>query len=103
MLETQDSLIGGHPILDFINTVEDQDKSRLVSHIHNWQSFLNWVELSYLFNAQQKASLHKYDQAESNVALAKLHATRETLYAMFKDLVSKSTPHKIPKPIEIGI
>jgi len=103
MIKTQDSFIGGHPILDFINTVEDQDKSRLVSHIHDWQSFLNWIELSPLFNAQHKASLHKYGQAESNAALIELHMIREAFHVMFKDLLSRPTNHEIPKPIELGI
>jgi predicted RNA-binding Zn ribbon-like protein len=113
MLEAQDSFIGGHPILDFINTVEDQDKSRLVSHIHDWQRFLNWIEHSTLFNAHHKAALIQYDEAESNRVLTELHTTRDALYAMFNHLLSTSDSsaitsqeihqQKIPQKIEASI
>lgn len=103
MFETQDSFIGGHPILDFINTVEDQGKTRLTSYIYDWQRFLNWTDLSPIFNKHHKAVLTNYDEAKSKAVLIELHTMRESLYAMFKGLLSNPDNNEIPKQIENNI
>ena len=61
MLDIQNSFIGGHPILDFINTVEDQDKNRFKSQIGDWQSLLSWIGASPFFNAHHKMVLAGYE------------------------------------------
>lgn len=103
MLDTQNSFIGGHPILDFINTVEDQDKNRFKSQIGDWQSLLSWIGASPFFNAHHKMVLAGYDEAKANALLVELHTIREALYIMFKDLLSNSSNNEIPNQIESGI
>ncbi|EAQ67056.1 hypothetical protein MED121_14050 [Marinomonas sp. MED121] len=103
MLDTQNSFIGGHPILDFINTVEDQDKNRFKSQIGDWQSLLSWIGASPFFNAHHKMVLAGYDEAKANALLVELHTIREALYIMFKDLLSNSSNNEIPNQIESSI
>lgn len=45
--------VGGHPALDFLNTVEDQDKSRVQSRFETFEDFLSWGVIAGLFTAAE--------------------------------------------------
>lgn len=85
---TQDEHIGGHPILDFINTVEDSEKTRFQSRIANWSLFLQWIELSELFNETQRRKLNSLSESEASCLLAQVHDVREEIYHTLLDSIS---------------
>lgn len=88
VLLTESSFIGGHRILDFVNTVEDQDKRRSLNALASWSSFIAWGEHSTMFNAGQVAALKSVtNQAQQNILLIEIEAIKEQLYQRFKLLV----------------
>lgn len=41
-------LIGGHPLLDFVNTVGDEAKTRSIEWLPDWSAFRSWAACSKL-------------------------------------------------------
>lgn len=77
-----DTLVGGHPLLDFLNTVQNQDKERTDSTISDWPSFVLWSKSASLFNSNQIDSLEhsELSESESVKLLADIHELRELIY-----------------------
>ncbi|WP_036229080.1 CGNR zinc finger domain-containing protein [Marinobacterium jannaschii] len=75
------AFVGGHPVLDFINTVEDVDKSRTISRIARWPEFCAWANASTMFNSEQLNGLKDLaKQTDTSVILQRLHRLRELQY-----------------------
>ncbi|UTW04895.1 CGNR zinc finger domain-containing protein [Amphritea atlantica] len=88
-LWNEDAFIGGHPALDFVNTVEDQDKRRDSSRISDWASFLGWAQVSSVFSEEQMNVLeNEIQQADISTLLTNIHELRETAYAALNCIVS---------------
>lgn len=103
MPSVDDMFIGGHPVLDFLNTVEDQSKSRLISRIADWPSFLDWANASPIFSETQIIALKGIDEIEATNLLEQIHKIRESQYAMITCFLSNQENHVISKTIEAGI
>ncbi len=103
ILNTNDLFIGGHPILDFINTVEDPFKSRDISRINDWTSFLEWAHCSAIFNEVQCIALKERGEMDTTHLLEQIHKMRESQYAMFSSLISDQGSHVMSKTVETGI
>ncbi len=81
------SFLGGHPTLDFINTVVDQDKDRGCSSIAQWEHFLEWVSASGMFTDVQIKAFHQIvSSAEQEQLLKVIHKLREKEYAVLSDI-----------------
>jgi len=75
------AFVGGHPILDFINTVDDVDKSRSVSRIANWGDFCGWAQGSSMFEDEQHRALEDLTQkVATDPLLEQIHRLRENQY-----------------------
>ncbi|SEQ69443.1 Putative stress-induced transcription regulator [Amphritea atlantica] len=104
-LWNEDAFIGGHPALDFVNTVEDQDKRRDSSRISEWASFLGWAQVSYVFSEEQMNVLeNEIQQTDISTLLRNIHDLRETAYAALSGIASgeKQTDDALQK-LEEGI
>ena len=40
------AFVGGHPALDFLNTVDDHGKTRTINSIADWERFVGWSQAS---------------------------------------------------------
>ncbi|WP_428033357.1 CGNR zinc finger domain-containing protein [Amphritea sp.] len=88
----EDAFIGGHPALDFVNTVDDQDKCRDSSRISDWPGFLGWANASSLFSEQQMNALeNEIQQTDITTLLTSIHELRETAYASLSGIASGET------------
>ncbi|MEH6578974.1 MAG: CGNR zinc finger domain-containing protein [Amphritea sp.] len=101
----EDAFIGGHPTLDFVNTVDDQDKSRKLSRLADWADFLSWAQASSLFSEEQMHALeNEIQQTEISTLLTKIHKLRETEYAALSGVVSgDKAPNAAMLKLEEGI
>jgi len=80
--------IGGHPALDFLNTVNDTGKSRNQSKIADWASFTGWCVESKMFNSAQLDSIAgtTFPSAHDPL-LNKVHIIREHAYCAFTAII----------------
>jgi predicted RNA-binding Zn ribbon-like protein len=81
---TDASFLGGHPVLDFVNTVGGRTKDRDVERLREFVDAVDWahaadmidnVEREYLLTRARRAP------AEADEALAELRTQREALHA----------------------
>lgn len=80
---TEDDFIGGHFILDFLNTVGDESKSRDVNRIASWNELISWLQQARLINNQEADWIHeRFKNKDLNSALEKLLKFRELAYAV---------------------
>ena len=78
---SDDVFVGGHPALDFINTVQNQDKERAVSAIADWPSFTQWTQAASLFTTEQVHALTALpDSKETSALLSAIHDFRECVF-----------------------
>lgn len=100
-----DAFIGGHGILDFVNTVDDQDKQRENSRIADWPRFIHWANAASLFNQTQLQALeHDISTVEGSNLLVTIHRLRESMYQALRSIaVGDETPNALPQPLESTI
>ena len=72
--------VGGHPALDFINTVADTGKTRLGDKIGSWEALRDWVGGAGLLSKQELAAFLQDPELDDDGALARLHDLREQAY-----------------------
>lgn len=99
MMKSDDRFVGGHAILDFVNTVKDQEKSRNLSVFNDFSSFLQWSNDASIFNEDEVNALVKLDDTLEGEALARIHLVREMLYSYFVDLIPPHTGSCIMSPV----
>lgn len=73
---TEEDFIGGHVVLDFVNTVDNPDKVRSSSRLVSWSDFSSWSVASGLFTARPPKP------ADEDGILAEVHDLRETVYGV---------------------
>lgn len=72
--------VGGHPALDFINTVADTGKTRVSDKIGNWDAVRKWAGGSGLLPEQELAAFFQDASLDDDDELARLHRFREQAY-----------------------
>jgi len=93
---TVEAFIGGHPALDFLNTVDNHDKTRSDSRIGDWPGFLAWAAEAQLFTAEERRRLTSVKPAHHPGLLGELHSFRETCYAVVSALAAERYPPARP-------
>jgi len=81
---TAAAFVGGHPVLDFVNTVGGRTKDRDVELFHEFADAVDWAHADDLLDTDERESLlarAKRDPADADAALAELRAQREALHA----------------------
>jgi predicted RNA-binding Zn ribbon-like protein len=72
--------VGGHPALDFLNTVADTAKTRDADKLVDWPAVHAWAERSELLAPADLARLSRHARLDDADALAALHRFREEAY-----------------------
>ena len=87
------TFVGGHPALDFTNSVSDSDKSRKKSRIGDWDQFKSWAHAANVF---PEGDLKRIDTVTSSAKhqsiLDEVHNLREATYNMLSSIVSGDAP-----------
>ncbi|WP_421856590.1 CGNR zinc finger domain-containing protein [Marinomonas sp.] len=85
-----DTLVGGHPLLDFLNTVQNQNKERSDSTISDWSSFVLWSKSASLFSPSQIESLEQSEVSlhESVKLVTGIHDLRELIYNALAQVIT---------------
>lgn len=90
---SETTFVGGHPALDFLNTVSDQGKTRDHSEIADWSSFVAWAGASNLFTAAELRTLKALGDSRVHASvLAEVHRLRETAHAVLSKLAADGPP-----------
>lgn len=69
---------GGHIALDFVNTIDNTDKSRTLNALPDWQTLTSWARKCRLVSEEEEQSLRSSGDQETE--LQKLCEFRETLW-----------------------
>jgi len=93
---TEATFVGGHPAIDFLNTVSDHGKTRNSSRIAEWESFVNWSQAAGLFSEYELRALATIrGREERRAKLAKIHNLREIAHAVLSAIAARTTPPKM--------
>lgn len=96
-----DVFVGGHPALDFINTVQNQDKERSVSAIGDWTSFIQWTRAASLFTSEQVQKLTSLPESdETEALLGAIHDFRELVFMALRGQLESKQPNDAFKQLE---
>ncbi|MER7176067.1 CGNR zinc finger domain-containing protein [Streptomyces mesophilus] len=89
-------LIGGHPVLDFANTVAWRlDTARAADRVHGFEAWVRWAVASGLLTADRAEALLRSETADSastRAAIAALTDLRATLWPLLDALVDGEEP-----------
>jgi predicted RNA-binding Zn ribbon-like protein len=84
--------VGGHPALDFLNTVADTEKTRETDKVGDWPAFRAWATASGLLSEGERKRFLQRPSLDSESALAALHRFREDAYAVLVALAKNDRP-----------
>ena len=82
--------VGGHPVLDFINTVADTGKTRLSDKIGNWDAVRKWACGAGLLSKGELAAFMQDPSLDDDGELARLHRFREQAYEAMLGLADRA-------------
>ncbi|PRH85811.1 hypothetical protein C5L14_19870 [Labrys okinawensis] len=82
--------VGGHPVLDFVNTVADTGKTRLDDKIGRWDAMRGWARGAGLLTGQELASFLQDAALDDDGELARLHGFREQVYEAILGLAGQT-------------
>lgn len=113
----EQDLIGGHPALDFLNTVSDVGKTRRETRLATWDDYLAWLNAAKIAPVEGLA-----DVSEENrpAVLSEIHDLRETAYsvlhvlasgavadrdalAKLQDVIKRALHHATLYPTDVGL
>lgn len=87
---------GGHPFLDFINTVNDLDKDRNLEGLPDWASVLHWAEKAELISSAEKKTLGTLTGNNSVQAeIMAVHQLRELGFRIFSRIAAGNAPDTV--------
>jgi len=96
ILFNDSAFIGGHTVLDFLNTVEDQDKQRNLNLIADWSSFVAWAQAASVFSQAQMEILNNgIPNSERVGLLLEIQELKETTYTALDGILSPETTKNI--------
>ncbi|MFF4507523.1 CGNR zinc finger domain-containing protein [Streptomyces sp. NPDC001401] len=81
---TDASFLGGHPALDFVNTVAGRTKDRTVERLGEFVDAIDWAHAANVLDDDERENLRARAErapSEASAALADLHTQREALHA----------------------
>ncbi|KUZ33116.1 CGNR zinc finger domain-containing protein [Burkholderia territorii] len=80
--------VGGHPALDFLNTVADTGKTRDEDKLVDWSAVHAWAGKSGLLSRADLTRFMRHTRHDGADALAALHDFREDAYVALAHLTS---------------
>ncbi|KUY75236.1 CGNR zinc finger domain-containing protein [Burkholderia sp. RF4-BP95] len=85
---TAADFVGGHPALDFLNTVADTGKTRDEDKLVDWAAVRAWAGKSGLLARADLTRFLRYPRQDGADELAALHGFREDAYVALAHLTS---------------
>ncbi|WP_322040526.1 CGNR zinc finger domain-containing protein [Burkholderia diffusa] len=85
---TAADFVGGHPALDFLNTVADTGKTRDEDKLVDWAAVRAWAEKSGLLARADMTRFLRYPRQDGADELAALRGFREDAYVALAHLTS---------------
>lgn len=76
-------IVGGHPAVDFVNTVHDWITPAAPDYLHDFGDFLRWNELARLLWPKAVRHFRSRPRAEQAAAFREVRALREDLHRLF--------------------
>ncbi len=102
-----DDLIGGHPALDFTNTVGGRTKARDVERLTDYPAFLTWAVVAGILSAEEAEALRAQagrDQEPARDELAEVLRFREALHGcLLAEQAQRDWPEQDRAQVMIGI
>ncbi|MBF6330254.1 CGNR zinc finger domain-containing protein [Nocardia transvalensis] len=90
---TSSNFIGGHPVLDFVNTAGGRTRARDVERLTRWRDALEWAVRAGVLDGTGAARLRgDAGTAEGERAIGDLRAQREALHAYLMAIVEDAEP-----------
>lgn len=80
--------VGGHPALDFLNTVADTGKTRDEDKLADWPAVRAWAGKAGLLAEPDLTRFLRHPRQDGAAELAALHAFREDAYAALAHLTA---------------
>lgn len=89
------ALVGGHPALDFVNSVEQRGRSNERDYVTTFADLVRWAMRAGLLTERHASNVRR--RASSNASAAELERRdavllRETLYQLFLAIAAKRRP-----------
>lgn len=81
---------GGHRFLDFLNSIDEEDKQRSASAVPDWSALLAWAQAFELIDADEATTLETWPQASTEYQ--RLLALRETGYRVLSARAAQREP-----------
>lgn len=95
-------LVGGHPLLDFVNTVGDETKTRSTEWLSNWGAFRSWASCTES-GADLLGAIDAVPRIERGTLLGQLIDLRRELYGYLSKLCRSETAPSIPDQLVFRI
>ncbi|MFG1498139.1 CGNR zinc finger domain-containing protein [Saccharospirillum sp. HFRX-1] len=83
---------GGHPFLDFLNSIDEEDKQRSASALPDWPALLSWAVTFELLDQQEASELQTWPDKRADAEYQRLLELRETGYRVFSALAAQREP-----------
>lgn len=84
---------GGHVFLDFINTVDDIEKTRYQEGIESWHVLIRWALATGVINQAEASELKKHrSKKTAQTELKCLHNLRELAWRTLSAMAADCTP-----------
>ena len=83
---------GGHPFLDFLNSIDEEDKQRSASALPDWPALLEWAVTFELLDQQAASELKTWPDKRADAEYQRLLELRETGYRVFSALAAQREP-----------
>jgi len=91
---------GGHRFLDFVNTVDDERKTRARNALPDWPTVLAWNRCAGVIDDDERAALEATPPGERAAAWHALIAFREAAYAVLSAVAAEAPP---PEPARANL
>ncbi|PTY36056.1 hypothetical protein BGP77_01665 [Saccharospirillum sp. MSK14-1] len=83
---------GGHRFLDFLNSIDEEDKQRSASALPDWPALLDWAVRFELIDQREAADLKAWPDKRATAEYQRLLALRETGYRVFSARAAQREP-----------
>lgn len=91
-----DSLVGGHPCLDLVNTRGGPTKDRDLDRLTDYDVALAWAQGTGLITAGEATELARASETQQRAALTRLRRFRDSLYTVLTGMVEQRVPEPAP-------
>jgi predicted RNA-binding Zn ribbon-like protein len=85
-------LLAGHPVLDFVNTIDPREGAHRVEHLEVYEDLVRWARRARVLTvteAQRAARAAVRDRATASDAFHRAVELREAIYAIFRAVATR--------------